>query len=146
MAKKVIVAGEQVPAAQLIIQAHEAAKQEHREAEMKLDAHKERVTTMNKLHRELSNEKEMIANELGNANRMHEDVGASSSSSSSSVLSSSVGFKRERASSSSSSPSSSSSSSSRTAKRQKKRGYANGRTRGSMVVRRRNGVLGWFEL
>jgi len=86
---------------------------------MKLDAHKERVTTMNKLHRELSNEKEMIANELGNVNRMHEDVGASSSSSSSSVLSSSVGSKRERASYS---PSSSSSSSSRTAKRQKKEG------------------------
>ena len=46
MAKQLIAAGEQVPAAQLIIQAHEAAKQEHREAEMKLDAHKERVTTI----------------------------------------------------------------------------------------------------
>ena len=44
MAKKVIVAGEQVPAAQLIIQVHEAAKQEHSAAHMKLDAHKERVT------------------------------------------------------------------------------------------------------
>jgi hypothetical protein len=75
MAKQLIAAGEQVPAAQLIIQAHEAAKQEHREAEMKLDAHKERVTTMNKLHHESSTEKEMIANELGNVNRMHEDVG-----------------------------------------------------------------------
>jgi hypothetical protein len=59
MAKQLIAAGEQVPAAQLIIQAHEAAKQEHREAEMKLDAHKERVTTMNKLHHESSTEKEM---------------------------------------------------------------------------------------
>jgi hypothetical protein len=124
MAKKVTVAEKKVPAARLIIRAYDDAKTEHEEAQTKLDAYNESVTAMNKVHRELSNEKELIANELGNINSMHEDAVASSSSnnssSSSSSLSSSsssVGSKRGRSSSSSSS-----SSSSRTSKRQKNDG------------------------
>ena len=69
-----------------------------------------------KVESDQENEKELIANELGNINSMHEDAEARSSSSSSASPSSSVGSKRGRSSSSSSS------SSSHTSKRQKKEG------------------------
>jgi TPR repeat protein len=118
MAKKVTAVEKNVVALeeQLVVEKKlaEDSKKEHDEAQTKLDAYNESVTEMKKVHRELSNEKELIASELGNINSMHEDAGANSSSSSSSS-SSSVGSKRGRSSSSSSS-------SSRTSKRQKKDG------------------------
>ena len=124
LAKRVTAAGKNVVALekQLVVEKKliEDTKEEHSKAQTKLDEYNESVTTMNKVHRELSNEKEMIANELGNINSMHEDAEARSSSSSSASPSSSVGSKRGRSSSSSSTSSSSSSSSSRTSKRQKK--------------------------
>jgi TPR repeat protein len=118
MAKKVTLAEKKVPAARLIIQAYDAAKIEHDEAQTKLDDYNECVTAIKKVHRELSNAKEMIANELGNINSMNAEEesnsGGGSNSSSSSSSSFPVGSKRGRSSSSSSS------SSSGTSKRQKK--------------------------
>jgi tetratricopeptide (TPR) repeat protein len=138
MAKKVTAAKKKVPAAEKRLktaQEHLAnvnkaivdTQKEHEEAQTKLDKHNDSVTTMNKVHRELSNEKETIASDLGNINSMHGEAStschSSSSSSTSYSSSSSVGSKRGRSSSSSSSSSaSSSSSSSRTSKHQKKEG------------------------
>jgi TPR repeat protein len=118
-AEKIVVAlEEQLVAEKQLVR---KSKTKYDEAQTELDTYNESVTTMNKVHRELSDEKELIANELGNINSMHDEPESSSSSSGSSLSSSSVGSKRGR-SSSSSSPASSSSASSSSSKRQKKVG------------------------
>ena len=93
MAKKMVVAENKVLAARLILQTYNEAKDEHEEAQRKLDAYNGSVTTMKTTLRELFNEKETIANELArvHASTKEEETnqGPSSPASSSSASSSS---------------------------------------------------------